>query len=104
MGKKPMMSSFSKGKREHDRQVAIANTMNVTEAVKMITLYALRRQGWGKKRLKAFSDDWNESIMDVSNGWYSLTDIMETLAEETGLTMEDLKIPYGTDVNRPKIG
>lgn len=63
------------------------------EASKMVSLYVLRNQGWGKDRLKRFSDKWNEYIADISNGWFSLSDIPQVLLEETGLTMDDLKLP-----------
>lgn len=80
-------------KKELARQAQIAHTMNVCEAVKMITFYVLRNQGWGAVRLKRFSDKWNQYLMDVAEGRFSLTDISEVLTLETGLTVEDLMIP-----------
>lgn len=94
MGRKRIGSSFKPSKKTLQEQATIAHTMNVCEAVKMIALYVLRNQGWGAKRLKEFSDKWNEYLLDVSNGWFSLSDILAVIEEETGLTMDDIKIPF----------
>lgn len=88
-------SSFKptkKQKKEIQKKVAINQVLNIVESVKMISMYALRNQGYGEKRLSAFNEKFNEYMVDVSNGLFSLTDIAMVLEEETGLTLEDLKI------------
>ena len=66
--------------------------LNTIEAVKMLALYVLRNQGWGTVRLQKFTDKFNEYMVDVSNGLFSLSDIATVIEEETGLTLEDLKV------------
>lgn len=67
-------------------------TLHSIEAVKMVTLLVLRNQGWGHKRLKKFNEEWNTIIVDVSNGWLSLSDIADTIYDEVGLGLPDLRI------------
>lgn len=75
-----------KGARETQR------TLQSLDAVKMISLYVLRNQGYGKKRLEAFNDKWNEYLEDISEGRFSLMDIAWVLEDECGLNVLDLKI------------
>ncbi len=91
---KKISSSFRPTKKQIQQQVTIAHTMNMVEAVKMITLYTLRNQGWGNKRIKEFSDKWNEYLIQVMEGYFSLSDVEQVLKDETGLTMDDIKIPF----------
>ena len=65
-------------------------TLNSLAATKMISMLALRNRGFGHSRLKEFSDDFNEILIDVSDGRLSLTDILDVLKDETDLNMEDL--------------
>ena len=58
----------------------------------MLSLYVLRNQGWGAKRLAEFNHKLNEYITDVSRGSFSLSDIAQVIEDETGLTLEDLAI------------
>ena len=89
---KKIGSSFRPTKKQLQQQATIAHTMNMVEAVKMITLYTLRNQGYGNKRLKKFSDKWNQYLLQVMEGYFSLSDVEGVLKEETGLTMDKLKI------------
>lgn len=66
--------------------------INSLNAVKGAALLALRNKGYGAVRLKEFSDNFNEILSDVSDGWLSLSEIFGTLEEETGLKREDLMI------------
>lgn len=84
--KRPPMSPVKKQKKEE-----LKKTVHHVRAVKMASLLALRNRGWGNKRLKAFNDDFNTIIADVSKGHLSLVDIIAVLEEETGLTMEELE-------------
>ena len=94
MAKKSVIKqSFRPGKKELQRRAAIAQTMNICEAVKMITFYVLRNEGWGATRLKRFSDKWNEYLIDVAEGRFTLSDILDVITQETGLTLQELKIP-----------
>jgi hypothetical protein len=58
----------------------------------MISLLALRNQGWGEARLKRFSEQFNEIVADVSHEHLSLSDITETLERETGISLKDLRV------------
>ena len=84
--------SKAKAKKEIKKLEQTAQMLNTIEAVKMLSLYVLRNQGWGKKRLAEFNHKLNEYITDVSKASFSLSDIAQVLEEETGLTLEDLKI------------
>ena len=87
-----IQSRFSAGKKVKDQQKQISNMLNVLEAVRMISLYALRNQGWGRERLLRFNDKFNEYAKDVGDGLFSLEDIAGVLADETGLSLDDLKL------------
>ena len=87
-----VQSKFSAGKKVKDQQKQISTMLNVLEAVRMVSLYVLRNQGYGRKRLLEFNDKFNEYAKDVGNGLFSLEDIAGVLAEETGLSLDDLKL------------
>ena len=77
---------FKKKRRRNDEI-----TLNSLAATKMISMLALRNRGFGRSRLKEFSDDFNEILIDVNNGLLSLSDILEVLKDETNLNPEDLR-------------
>jgi hypothetical protein len=58
----------------------------------MVSILALRNEGWGEARLKRFSDAFNAIVEDVSKGLLSLSDIPETIEKETGLSLKELQI------------
>jgi hypothetical protein len=58
----------------------------------MVSLLALRNQGWGESRLRRFSQAFNDIVEDVSNGHLTLTDIADTVYDETGLSMKELRV------------
>lgn len=91
-----VMASFKPSKQKIKAQQEYVKDMNRTlnslEAVKMLSLYVLRNQGWGRDRLKRFNDKWNEYAVDIANGYFSLSDIAKVLEDECGLTLDDLKI------------
>ena len=95
---KPSLAKVKKGVRQAEQTAQLLNTI---EAVKMLSLYVLRNQGWGAKRLAEFNHKLNEYITDVSKASFSLSDIAQVLEEETGLTLQDLAIKspkeYGYD-------
>lgn len=94
MGK--VHASFNKsmkGIRETQR------TLQALDAVKMISLYVLRNQGYGKKRLMEFNDKWNGYLEDVSNGLFTLSDIAGVLKDECGIDVMDMKIKV-SEVNK----
>jgi hypothetical protein len=74
------------------RRLQDEQTMHAVNAVKMVSLLALRNEGWGEKRLKKFSDSFNEIVGDVSQGLLSLSDIPEALEKETGLSFKELVV------------
>lgn len=75
-----------KGMKETQR------TLQALDAVKMISLYVLRNQGYGTKRLKEFNDKWNGYLEDISNGLFTLSDIAGVLKDECGIDVMDMKI------------
>lgn len=83
-----MRKTLSRSKR----QLQDSETLHAVNAVKMVSLLALRNEGWSTTRLKRFSDKFNEIVSDVSNEHLSLTDIMDTIFKETGLDLNDLKV------------
>lgn len=95
MGKKAIKASFGKSKKLTKDQQSLRDTLEMLRLMdqfKMVTFYVLRNQGWGKKRLDAFNKKWNEYFIDISKGLFSIEDVMETIALETGLTPADLMI------------
>lgn len=77
---------FKKKQRRNDEI-----TLNSLAATKMISMLVLRNRGFGHSRLKEFSDDFNEILVDVNNGLLSLSDILQVLKDETDLNPEDLR-------------
>jgi len=83
-----------KKQKKHDEvsPLKYQQIINSLNAVKMASLLVLRNEGWGEKRLRRFSENFNDVLQDVSSGWLSLSDIWTILEEETGLTLEELKV------------
>ena len=76
------------------RQLQDQQTVHAVNAVKMISILALRNSGYGEKRLRKFSDDFNVILEDVSNEHLSLSDIGWAIKDETGLSPEGLQVRY----------
>ena len=74
------------------RQLQDQQTVHAVNAVKMISILALRNQGWGESRLRRFSQQFNDIVEDVSNGHLSLTDISDTIYDETRLSQVELRV------------
>ena len=74
------------------RQLQDNETLHAVNAVKMVSLLVLRNQGWGGTRLLRFSEEFNSLVESVSQELLSLTDISDTLYDETGLKLSDLTI------------
>jgi hypothetical protein len=74
------------------RQLQDQQTIHAINAVKYVALLTLRNQGWGDVRLRRFSEQFNDIIADVSNEYLTLTDIADTIHDETGLTMKELAV------------
>jgi hypothetical protein len=74
------------------RRLQDEQTLHAVNAVKMVSILALRNEGWGEKRLKKFSDSFNVIVEDVSQGLLSLSDIPEAIQKETGLGLEELRV------------
>ena len=74
------------------RQLRDESVKHSVNAVKNISMLVLRNQGWGESRLRRFSSQFNEIVEDVSQDHLTLTDIADTLFDETGLSMKDLRI------------
>jgi hypothetical protein len=68
------------------------HTLRVINAVKYAALMTLRNQGWNKVRLTRFSNQFNDILSDVSNGRLSLSDIADTIYDETGLSLKDMRV------------
>lgn len=91
-------SSFGPSKKARKETEDTIRTLQALDAVKMLSLYVLRNNGWGKKRIAEFNDKWNEYAIDVSQGLFSLSDIAETLEKELGLSPHDLRIKEPEEV------
>jgi hypothetical protein len=74
------------------RQLQDEETRHAVNAVKMVSILALRNIGWGEQRLRKFSNDFNAIVEDVSQGHLTLTDICDTIYDETGLDMLTLRV------------
>jgi hypothetical protein len=74
------------------RQLQDEETRHAVNAVKNIAMLVLRNQGWGESRLRRFSNQFNDIVEDVSHEHLTLTDIADTLFDETGLSMQDLRV------------
>lgn len=74
------------------RQLQDQETKHAVNAVKMVSLLVLRDQGWNQVRLRRFSNKFNEIVEDVSQGHLTLTDIADTIFDETGLDMKELRV------------
>lgn len=88
MTKSIVQSSFGTSKQ---KEREIQRTLHALDAVKMLSLYVLRNQGWSTKRLGAFNDKWNEYLEDVCNGLFTLEDIANVIESETGLSVNELR-------------
>ena len=86
--KKKPIDLRSRNKKAEDAK----KTLHAVEAVKMVTLLSLRNQGWGRKRLLAYNEQWNEILVNVSNGWLTLEDIADTIFDETGISLSELRL------------
>lgn len=74
------------------RQLQDQQTVHAVNAVKMISILALRNAGYGEKRLQRFSEAFNTIVEDVSNEHLSLSDIGYIIEKETGLSITDLRV------------
>ena len=74
------------------RQLQDEQTLHAVNAVKFVSMLVLRNQGWGDTRIRRFSNQFNEIIEDISHERLSLTDVADTLYDETGLDMRVLSI------------
>lgn len=74
------------------RQLQDQQTLHAVNAVKMISILALRNAGYGEKRLKKFSEDFNTIVADVSHEHLSLSDIAECIQNETGISLKELRV------------
>ncbi len=79
--------------KQRQEQQEVYKMLKTVEAVKMVSLYVLRNQGWGETRLKRFNAKFNEYMLDVSHGYFSLSDIADIMKEECGLSLEELALP-----------
>lgn len=100
MGKAKFQSSFKPSKKQRKEIEDTMRTLQALDAIKMVSFYVLRNQGWGPKRIARFNDKMNEYIEDISLGYFTLEDIAGVLKDECGLSLEDLKIrPVGIDIS-----
>jgi hypothetical protein len=74
------------------RQLQDEETKHAVNAVKMVSLLVLRNQGWGESRLRRFSNQFNDVVEDVSHGHLTLTDIADTIYDETTLDYKTLRV------------
>jgi hypothetical protein len=63
----------------------------VFRSVHMISLLVLLNRGRSPEELMSFNDDFNTVLSDVCSGHLSFADIIDTIKEETGLTLADLQ-------------
>lgn len=76
--------------RHKQKKKEMDDTLHAVQAVKMVSMLALRNQGYGQIRLRRFSEEFNNIIYDVSHGRLSLSDIPDTIYDETGLSIKDM--------------
>lgn len=82
---KPSVKSVKDAKR-------VGDMLKTLEAAKSIMFYALRNQGWGKKRLMELNNKFDEYIDDIDTGRFSTNDILGVLEDEVGMTIMDIAI------------
>lgn len=63
----------------------------VFRSVHMVSLLVLLNKGCTPEELMLFNNDFNTILSDVCSGHLSFADIIDTIKEETGLTLEDLQ-------------
>lgn len=63
----------------------------VFRSAHMVSLLTLLNRGWSRDDLKQFNDEFNVVLLDVCSGYLSFSDIIDTINEETGLTLEYLE-------------
>lgn len=86
-------NKIGKKMREREQQLEqMENTMKAINASKMVAMLVLRNHGWGGTRLKRFSENFDEIMMDISAGRLSTGDIPAVLEEETGLKRYEITL------------
>lgn len=75
-----------------DQAEEIQKTLAAVNASKMIAILVLRNQGWGESRLRRFSEQFNDQVDSINRKYMSLSDIGDTIFDETGLSMKDLRV------------
>ena len=53
-----------------------------------LSLLSLRDEGWGKKRLERFSDEFMKKLEAIGTDHISIQDMIDTIKEETGYAIE----------------
>lgn len=85
-------ASFKPSSKTKKQQEDLRKMKLYIEASKLIAMYVLRNEGWGKERLRKFNDKWNSYMDDIDEKWISLADIEGVLKEEVGIEFEDIRI------------
>lgn len=63
----------------------------VFRSVHMVSLLILLNRGYTSEELMLFNDEFNTVLSDICLGYLSFADIIDTIREETGLTLSDLQ-------------
>ena len=81
-------------KRSNKRINAVEHHHIITSftVAKLVSVMILRDKGYGNKRIKEFSAEFNTLLQTVSEGYLTSADIADTIYEETGVSMDDLRV------------
>lgn len=85
-------ATFKPSAKTKKQQEDLIKMKAYIEASKLIAMYVLRNEGWGKERLRKFNEKWNRYMDDIDEKWISLADIEGVLAEEVGIEFEDIRV------------
>lgn len=66
-------------------------TTLIFRSAHVVSLLVLLNRSWTSDELMRFNKEFNAIISDVCSGHLSFADIIDTINEETGLTIEDLE-------------
>lgn len=79
-----------KGMRRRKEREDSENTINAVNAVKMVSLLVLRNEGWKEEEILDFNKKFDEVLVDVMDGWLSLSDIPKALKDEIGININEI--------------
>lgn len=81
--------TITKGELEKVKLEAVNQAIDTLIPFQLMVLYD--RNGWKKKRLKRFHDQFMGLIEAASQGYVNVDDVKKTLKEEVGVQFDDEK-------------